>query len=162
MLDGRCASPKLERSQVVDFSTTSKEESSDMLVFLLGLFRLVWLIGKGHRGVVMENLALRQQLSIYKRNQKRPRLVGRDRFFWLALSTVWKDWRRALFVVHPDTVVRWQREQCRRFCSCESTRLQQSSIHFNMHVVRGSTAITSNQQNSTNFNNNLPCAEPLA
>jgi hypothetical protein len=30
-----------------------------MLGFLLGLFRLVWLFGKGHQAVVLENLALR-------------------------------------------------------------------------------------------------------
>ncbi len=33
-----------------------------MLGFLLGFFRMVWLFGKDHRGVVLENLALRQQL----------------------------------------------------------------------------------------------------
>lgn len=53
-----------------------------MLSLLLGLFRLVWLFGKGHQAVILENLALRQQLSIYKRKRKRPRLVGRDRWFW--------------------------------------------------------------------------------
>ncbi len=41
---------------------------------------------------------------------------------------------------------------CRRFCSCESTRLQQRSTDFNKQHVRGSTAITWNQQNSTDFN----------
>jgi hypothetical protein len=52
-----------------------------MLAFVLGSFRLLWLFGKGHNAVVLENLALRQQLSIYKRKQKRPRLTGRDRWF---------------------------------------------------------------------------------
>jgi putative transposase len=85
-----------------------------MLATLLGLFQLIWLFGRGHRAVVLENLALRQQLAIYKRKKKRPRLVGRDRWFWIVLSAVWKDWRRPLFVVHPDTVVRWQRERFRR------------------------------------------------
>ena len=28
---------------------------------------------------------------------------------------MWKDWRGALIVVHPDTVVRWQRERFRRY-----------------------------------------------
>jgi hypothetical protein len=32
-----------------------------MLVFFLGLFRTVWLFGKDHRGVVLENLALRRR-----------------------------------------------------------------------------------------------------
>src|ERR1700758_1330211 len=84
-----------------------------MLVILLGLFRLIWLLGRGHHAVAVENLALRQQLAIYKRKKKRSRLVGPDRWFWIVLSALWKDWRRPLFVVHPDTVVRWQRE---RFC----------------------------------------------
>jgi len=93
-----------------------------MLPFLLGLFRLVWLFGKDHYAVVVENLALRQQLSIYKRKQKRPRLAGCDRWFWIGLSLLWKDWRRALVVVHPDTVVRWQRERIRRYWARLSKR----------------------------------------
>src|SRR5215469_8979871 len=28
-----------------------------MLAFLLGVFRLIWLFGKGHHGVVLENIA---------------------------------------------------------------------------------------------------------
>ena len=88
-----------------------------MLSFLLCLFRMVWLFGKDQRGVVLENFVLRQQLSIYKRNHKCPHIVGRDRWFWITLSVLWKDWRRALVVVHPDTVVRWQRERFRRYWS---------------------------------------------
>ena len=112
-----------------------------MLGFLLGLFRLVWLFGKGHQAVVLENLALRQQLSIYKRKQKRPRLVGRDRWFWIALSVVWKEWRRALCIVHPDTVVRWQRERFRRYWAQLSKQIgknraasrQFSDAHIDSH-----------------------------
>src|SRR3984893_7555670 len=110
-----CRSPKSDRPDHIDFSTAWKEQSGNMLAILLGLFRLIWLFGRGHHAVVLENLALRQQLSIYKRKKKRPRLVGRDRWFWIALSAVWKDWRRPLFVVHPDTIVGWQRERFRRY-----------------------------------------------
>ena len=86
-----------------------------MPTFLLALFRLIRLLGSGHQAVVLENLALRQQLAIYKRKQRRPRLLQRDRWFWMALARLWKGWRGVLFVVHPDTVVRWQRErQCAR------------------------------------------------
>jgi transposase InsO family protein len=104
-----------------------------MLAFLLGLFRLVWLFGKGHHAVVLENLALRQQLAIYKRKKKRPRLVGHDRWFWIALSALWKDWRRVLCVVHPDTVVRWQRERFRQYwahLSKRSGRLGRPPVSF--------------------------------
>jgi len=86
-----------------------------MLAILLGLFRLIWLFGRGHDAVALGNLTLRQQLAIYKRKNKRPRLIRRDRWFWNALATIWKDWRRALLVVHPDTVVRWQRQRFRGY-----------------------------------------------
>ena len=86
-----------------------------MLAFLLRLFPLVWLFLRGHQALVLENLALRQQLSIYKRKQKRARLTGWDRWFWIALADYWKGWRESLFVVHPDTVVRWQRQRCRKY-----------------------------------------------
>lgn len=95
-----------------------------MLASLLGLFRLFWLFGKGHQALVLENFALRQQLRIYKRTEKRPYLIARDRWFWIALSSVWKDWRRALYVVHPDTVVRWQRERFRKYWARKSKNLR--------------------------------------
>ena len=94
-----------------------------MLAILLGWFRLVWLFGRGHHAVVLENVALRQQLAIYKRTKKRPHLVKCDRWFWIALSAMWKDWRRPLFVVHPHTVVRWQRERFRRYWARRSKKL---------------------------------------
>ena len=86
-----------------------------MLTAILHRFRLLFLLFTGHRAVALENLALRQQLAIYKRNRKRPWLTPHDRWFWVLLSRVWKDWRRALIIVHPDTVVRWHRERFRRY-----------------------------------------------
>src|SRR5215470_17023759 len=43
-------------------------------------------------------------------------------------------------------------DYCRRFCSCESTRLQQHSIAFNEQPTSGSAAITWKPQNFTSFN----------
>jgi transposase InsO family protein len=63
--------------------------------------------------VALENLALRQQLAVFKRTVKRPPLHRRDRLFWMLLAAVWRRWRTALFVVHPDTVVRWHRQWLR-------------------------------------------------
>src|ERR1700693_1741366 len=91
-----------------------------MLALLLSLFRLVWLFGKGHRDVVLENLALRRQLSIYQRKQKRPRWTRGDRWFWMTVSVMWKNWRQALLIVHPDTVGGWQRVRFRRHGGCLS------------------------------------------
>jgi putative transposase len=86
-----------------------------MSAFLLRWFRLIWLFTRGHQALVLENLALRQQLAVYKRNSKRPRLNRSDRAFWITLASVWNGWRRVLVLVHPDTVVRWQRQRFRRY-----------------------------------------------
>ena len=61
------------------------------------------------RELVLENLALRQQLSVWKARQPRPRLTEMDRIFWVELSRLWKNWRSSLQVVRPETVVRWHR-----------------------------------------------------
>ena len=58
--------------------------------------------------LALENLALRQQLSVLKRSGKRPKLRPRDRVFCVLLSAIWHDWRSALVVVKPETVTRWQ------------------------------------------------------
>ena len=86
-----------------------------MFEFVLRLFRMIWLCTRGHQALVLENLALRQQLVIYKRQQKRPRLSRWDRLFWIALARYWKGWRKPLLVVHPDTVTRWQRQRFREY-----------------------------------------------
>jgi transposase InsO family protein len=59
----------------------------------------------------LENLALRHQISVLQRSaKKRPKLVAADRFFWAWLCRVWRDWRSALVIVKPDTVIGWHRK----------------------------------------------------
>jgi len=86
-----------------------------MITLLLRLIRLLPYIVGGHRQLALENLALRQQLSVYKRTITRPPLRGTDRLFWVALAGVWAEWRRALVIVTPDTVLRWQRRRFREY-----------------------------------------------
>ncbi len=57
-----------------------------------------------------ENLALRQQLAVLREKASRPSLRQRDRIFWAILSRIWGNWRSALLVVQPDTVIRWHRQ----------------------------------------------------
>ena len=85
-----------------------------MLTALMVLLRSLGLICGGHRAVVLENLALRQQLAVLTRTVKRPPLRSTDRVFWILLAKSWRDWRSALVVVQPDTVVRWHRHWLRR------------------------------------------------
>ena len=53
-----------------------------------------------------ENIALRNQLIVVKRDQNRAALKERDRLFWVILSRIWSGWRDAVVIVQPDTVVR--------------------------------------------------------
>jgi len=62
-----------------------------------------------------EILVLRQQLLVLNRSLKRPKLRRRDRFFWVCLSRLWKDWRDALIIIKPDTVIKWHREGFRLY-----------------------------------------------
>ena len=56
------------------------------------------------KNLLLENLALRQQLAIMKEKAKRPKIRTRDRIFWVFLSRVWKGWKSVLIVVKPETV----------------------------------------------------------
>jgi putative transposase len=49
-------------------------------------------------------------------------LARHDRWFWIGLSRFWNDWRRALVMVHPDTVVRWHRQRFRKYWAELSNR----------------------------------------
>ncbi len=83
-----------------------------MFKLVFWIFRLVF---KDRNNIMLENLALRQQLAVQKRNIKRPRLRNRDRFFWALLSQTWTDWKSALLIVKPETVVKWHRKGFKLF-----------------------------------------------
>jgi putative transposase len=61
------------------------------------------------RTLLLENLALRQQLAALKRRHSRPQLVAFDKLFWVLARRLWSGWKDALIVVTPETVVRWHR-----------------------------------------------------
>ena len=64
----------------------------------------------------IENLALRQQLGVLRRSAaKRLKLTAADRLFWVWLSRVWADWRSALTIVKPETLIAWHRKGFRLF-----------------------------------------------
>ena len=79
-----------------------------MITVVLHLLRLCPFLCGGHRQLALENLALRQQLGVYRRTLARPNLRPTDRLFWVGLARVWAGWRQALVIVTPDTVLRWQ------------------------------------------------------
>ena len=75
-----------------------------------------------HRGLVLENLLLRQRLAVALRARRRPSLRWHDRLFWVAARCLVTDWRRQLVLVRPETVLRWQRQGWRLFWWWRSRR----------------------------------------
>lgn len=65
--------------------------------------------------LAVENLALQQQLAVLREKTKRPSLRQRDRIFWAILSRIWSNWRSALLIVQPETVIRWHRQGFKLF-----------------------------------------------
>jgi hypothetical protein len=86
-----------------------------VITLLLHLLRLLPFLVGGPRQLALENLALRQQLAVYKRMAPRPRLRTTDRLLWVWLAGVWTRWRHALVIVSPDTVLRWRRRRFREY-----------------------------------------------
>jgi len=86
-----------------------------VITLLLHALRLLPFLVGGHRQLALENLALRQQLAVYKRLAPRAKLRPADRLFWAGLARVWTSWRQALVIVSPDTVLRWQRRRFREY-----------------------------------------------
>jgi putative transposase len=93
-----------------------------MITPLLHVLRLIPFLVGGHRQLALENLALRQQIAVYKRTASRPRLRTTDRLFWAGLARLWPGWRQALVIVSPDTVLRWQRRRFREYWTQLSRR----------------------------------------
>src|SRR5579864_7848618 len=64
---------------------------------------------RSHRSLLLENLALRQQLAVLKRKHPRPRMGAVDKIFWVFVRRFWDAWKQSLVLVNPETVVRWHR-----------------------------------------------------
>jgi transposase InsO family protein len=80
------------------------------MVLVSALFLLIRSLILPRTTLAAENIALRQQLAILNRKIHRPQLHRRDRFFWVILSQLWKNWREVLIIVKPETVIRWHRQ----------------------------------------------------
>jgi len=55
--------------------------------------------------LLLENMALRHQLTVFSRSVPKPRLRNSDRLLWMLLQRYWSDWRRAPLIVQPRTVI---------------------------------------------------------
>ena len=74
-------------------------------LFLASLVRLF----RSRRSLLLENLALRRQLLVFKRKHPRPRLTAFDKLFWVLARKYWSRWKQSLILVSAETIPRWHR-----------------------------------------------------
>ncbi len=65
---------------------------------------------RSRRELLAENTLLRQQLIVTSRKVKRPAFRPHERGLLVLLSRLVHNWRNAVLLVKPDTILRWHRE----------------------------------------------------
>jgi transposase InsO family protein len=102
------APPRVRASRVEDCSCRS-EARGTTLPSVRSIFQ-------SPAALDLENLALRHQFGVLRRAAaKRLKLTSAGRLFWICLSRLWHDWRSALAIVKPETVIAWHRAGFRLF-----------------------------------------------
>jgi putative transposase len=87
-----------------------KQLAGTLLTLLVDVFRYVGLCLRSPAVLAAENLFLRKQLALYRERHFTPRRVTpatRIALVWLGR---WFDWRQALVIVQPQTLIRWHRQ----------------------------------------------------
>jgi putative transposase len=87
-----------------------------ILLTLLGeAARFLWLCLRPPAALAAENLFLRKQLALYRERGFKPRRASNTTRITLVWLGRWFDWRHALAVVQPATLIRWHRQGFRLF-----------------------------------------------
>jgi transposase InsO family protein len=90
-----------------------------LLIFLRDGLRYLLQVARNclrsRQSLVLENLALRSQLALFEQQvhagkRTKPQPTPTFRLLWNWLFQFWPDWRAALMVVTPATVIRWHRQ----------------------------------------------------
>jgi hypothetical protein len=72
-------------------------------------------LGRSNSELVAENILLRHQLIILKRQVKRPPVTRADRLLLILFARLVRSWQQALIIVQPETLLRWHRELFRLY-----------------------------------------------
>ena len=78
-------------------------------IFILLRQILGWFVSafSSREDLILENLALRQQLLALHAKRPRHRLTALNKLFWVLLRRLWAGWKKPLILVTPRTVVGW-------------------------------------------------------
>src|ERR1700676_4477113 len=102
---------------------------------LFDLVELLRLAVKSRSALVAENLFLRKQLAMFQERNVRPhRAQDSARWLMACLSRLF-DWRGALVVVKPDTLIRWHRRGFRLFWRWKSKPVGRPAVPKNLQQL---------------------------
>src|SRR6266446_8637938 len=100
-----------------------------MFCFVGLCFGMLVRLFRERRSLLLENLALRQQLAALKRRHPRPCLGVFDKLFWVIARRVCSAWKQSLLIVTPETVVSWHRTDfCMKYDVERATCKETSSV----------------------------------
>ncbi len=86
--------------------------------------------------LILENILLRQQLSILQRNTKKPRLKISDRALFVLISMFLNNRRQTITIVKPDTVIRWHRKGFKLFWRLKSRHGKSGRKRIDPEVIK--------------------------
>src|SRR5690242_7860516 len=66
-------------------------------------------VAKTKKELIAENALLRQQLIVLNRQVNKPEFKPLDRLILVVLASLVRDWKQALLILKPDTLLRWHR-----------------------------------------------------
>ena len=95
-------------------------------------FEFLRLIFRSKQDIVLENLALRQQLVVQQRSIKRPKIKNTDRIFWIWLSRIWSNWKSSLIIVKAPTVIGWHKRGFKFYWRWKSRRVGRPAIDWEL------------------------------
>ena len=101
---------------------------ADILAFFLTCLR-------PRAAIVAENLFLRRQIGLYVERKMKPRRATDSIRFTLAQLARFFDWRNALTVVKPDTLIRWHRRGFRLFWKWKSRPRGRPTVSANLQKL---------------------------
>ena len=84
-----------------------------MIRLIQFFFTLVTTSVRSRLSLPAENAVRRNQLSLYRKSEKRTRIRPTDRLLWCFIAKFWSDWRAALHFVQPRAVTTWQKGRFR-------------------------------------------------
>jgi putative transposase len=117
------------------FVAWTKPETTSLLATLTDLAR-------SKSELVAENALLRQQVIILRRQVKQPAWTKTDRLLLVLLASMVRTWKQALFIVQPETLLRWHRQGFKLFWKYKSKaaslkpRISQEAVALIQEMAR--------------------------